>query len=422
MRLALYGPIYASGERANMGLQKSLFFIMLTDVLPRPYRRRGATAFLATRLSLRRLCGGTAIFYNYSGRIMEKNQFVSELAPGESAGGVFLLASSQQNQAKNGPYWRVEFRDATGSIEGKIWSPLSQQFTELKPGTLVELKGRVVVYRERNEVAVDAMRLLSEEESAELDLGDFMPASSVSAPVMLAELEGLCRKTFTHAPWKKFYKGLLRDEEIRRMLSIAPAAKGMHHAYAGGLLEHTLGVCRLAMEICNLYPQLDRQVLLAGALTHDLGKMWELSSGLLIDYTTQGRLIGHISIVLEKLEPFLRKSGLEPELAEHLKHLILSHHGLREYGSPCLPATQEAMTLHYADNLDAKLNQMRTALEGIPEGEEGWSGYVHGLDRSLFRPMQSPEIQDESGESGAGGKGKSSKKPLVSQCSLLSKE
>lgn len=346
---------------------------------------------------------------------MEKRQFISELVPGESADGLFLINLAQQNQARNGPYWRVVFKDSSGSIEGKIWSPLAQQVPELKAGNICEVQGRVVVYREKNEIAVDALRVLSEEEAGCINLGDFMPASSRDSESMLQELEALCRANFSHGPWKKFYKLILKDDEINSRLRIAPAAKAMHHAYAGGLLEHTLGVARAAMALADLYPSLDRQVLLAGAICHDLGKMWELSSGLVIDYTTQGRMIGHISIMLEILEPFLKKSGLEPELAEHLKHLVLSHHGSREFGSPCLPATAEAQVLHFADNIDAKINQFNAALGAVPDGEEGWSSFVPGLDRHLYQARQSPE----------GGKSKKSgdkTRQEESQCSLLLKE
>lgn len=345
---------------------------------------------------------------------MQKKQFISELVSGETVDGLFLISLAQQNQARNGPYWRVVFKDSSGSIEGKVWSPLAQQHPDLKAGNICELQGRMVLYRERNEIAVDALRVLSDEEAASVNLGDFLPAASRDSESMLQELEALCRQNFSHGPWKKFYKLILKDEDINARLRIAPAAKGMHHAYAGGLLEHTLGVARASMALADLYPSLDRQVLLAGAICHDMGKMWELSSGLVIDYTTQGRLIGHISIMLEKIEPFLKKSALEPELAEHLKHLILSHHGSREFGSPCLPATAEAQVLHFADNIDAKINQINGALEGVPEGEDGWSSYVPGLERHLFKAAQSPE---------SGKAKKNSPKSLQeSQCSLLLKE
>jgi 3'-5' exoribonuclease len=363
---------------------------------------------------------------------MEKRQFIGELGPGALVEDVFLLASARMNQARNGPYWRVEFRDTSGKMEGKIWSPVSQKFPELKPGCLVCAQGRVVVYRERNEIAVDDLRLLTEEEQAGLDLADFVASGGCDAETMLQELEKLCRKNFVHQPWIKFYRTLFGDDELMRRLRLAPAAKGMHHAYAGGLLEHTLGVCRLCLALSSLYPHLDKQTLLAGALCHDLGKIWELSSGLLAEYTSPGRLLGHISLGVEKLEPLMRKSDLEEELILHLKHLILSHHGIREFGSPVPPATAEAMALHYADNIDAKLNQVQGALEGIAPGEDAWSGYVPGLDRLLYRALPSPggaeadpapagEAAGEDPEP-AGNRARTAKNIRAGQCLLLLKE
>jgi 3'-5' exoribonuclease len=345
---------------------------------------------------------------------MDKKQFISELAPGGSVDGLFLLSSTQQNQARNGPYWRIEFRDSSGSIESKVWSPLSLSFPDLKPGCIADVQGRVVVYRERNEIAVDSMRVLEEDEQSSVYLGDFIPSSSRDGQSMLDELEDMCRKTFTHGPWKKFYKLLLRDEEISRKIHIAPAAKGIHHAYAGGLLEHILGVCRAVLSFADLYPQLDRQMLLAGGFCHDLGKIRELSSGILIDYTSTGRLIGHISLGVEMIEPALSKSGIESELAEHLRHLILSHHGSREFGSPVLPVTAEALALHFADNLDAKMNQALGVLGVVPDGESGWSNYVPGLERHLFQSLRSPQPDSASSKSG--------RVRQESQCLLLLKE
>jgi 3'-5' exoribonuclease len=157
-------------------------------------------------------------------------------------------------------------------------------------------------------------------------------------------------------------------------------------------------------------------MLLAGGLCHDLGKIRELSAGLSIDYTSAGRLMGHITLGLEMLSPLLRKSELEEELAGHLRHLMLSHHGALEFGSPCLPATAEALALHFADNLDAKMNQTRVALETVPEGESGWSGFVPGLSRHLFQSAPTPRPEAMPEESRAG------QTRRESQCSLLSKE
>ncbi len=331
-----------------------------------------------------------------SKHILEKRRFVESLTPGMEVSDLFLIAVAQQAQAKNGPYWRLEFRDAHGSISGKIWSPQSQNFPEISPGIAL-VTGRVTSYRDQPEIAVDSIRPLSAEESAGLDLSLFMPAAARSPHDMLEDLGRLAVGALSHEPWKRFVAAVLADPEIARALPTAAAAKAMHHAYVGGLLEHTLSVCGLCMRLCDHYPALDRQALFAGALCHDLGKIWELSSGLVADYTTQGRLIGHMSIVLERLAPLMRDAGLEPEYADHLRHLILSHHGTREFGSPVLPATAEALVLHYADNVDAKLNQIEATLNtALGEAETGWSAYVPALERTLYRAPKSPEPENAS--------------------------
>ncbi|MCC8194818.1 MAG: HD domain-containing protein [Deltaproteobacteria bacterium] len=321
---------------------------------------------------------------------MPKKQFITDFSVGDDVSTLFLLGAATQGQARNGPFWKLELRDSSGSLEAKIWSPQSQMYTNLAAGDIVEVAGRVSMYRERLEVAVDRMRVLDETEKAGLDLALFMAACERPAAELMGELERLCKTTFTHGPWRKLLRLVFADPWVATHLPTAPAAKVMHHAYAGGLLEHTLGVAKLCMTFADLYPHLDRQALLAAALCHDLGKLWELSQGLATDYTGEGRLMGHIQQVLDFLGPLARKAGLEDHLAQHLKHLILSHHGQYEFGSPRLPATGEAFALHYADNLDAKINQAKAALCNIPDGESGWSAYVPGLDRALFKPLPTP--------------------------------
>jgi 3'-5' exoribonuclease len=205
---------------------------------------------------------------------------------------------------------------------------------------------------------------------------------------MLRELTDLACATLTHAPWRKLILALLTDPDIASALRIAPAAKSLHHAYAGGLLEHTLSVARLCLRIADHYPELDRQALFAGAVCHDLGKLRELSSGPAVDYTTPGRLIGHIGLFTDMLGGFVRQAGLEEKFAQHLEHMILSHHGFHEFGAPRLPATAEALALHSADMLDAKLKQVEDALAGVEES--GWSDYYAPMERFLYRAPASP--------------------------------
>ena len=361
-----------------------------------------------------------------------KNRFISDLSLGEEVADIFIISTAQQGQSRNGPYWRLEFRDASGGVPGKIWSPQSQAYPDLTTGMAVWIKARVTSYRDKLELVVDSLRVLGEEEKTLLDMALFMPASSRSPDAMLADLKEMARVTLTHKPWRKLITSILEDREISAALRLAPAAKAMHHAYAGGLLEHTLSVTGLCMKLADQYPDLDRQALFAGAVCHDLGKLWELSSGLSIDYTTTGRLLGHISLLLEKLSPFIKKSNLEPELVEHLQHMILSHHGTHEFGSPQLPSTAEALALHYADIIDAKLHQVEAAISGLEENS--WSAYNVPLERFLYRAVKTPAPlhRSDAEKNTAKQTGRRSATPvqeepvqplsLFSQCSLLSKE
>lgn len=348
---------------------------------------------------------------------MTQRQTVHDLKAGDEVHSVFLLGAASLQQSRNGPYWRLELRDATGAVEAKIWSPLSASFSDLAAGRIVEISGRAGLFRDQLQVTVEALRPLTDEERGALNLADFMPSSPRPAADMLAEAEALCRTELTHAPWRNFALAVLNDESIRRRLLTAPAAKSVHHAYAGGLLEHMLSVARLCLLMADHYPELDRQTLLAAALFHDIGKLDEMSGGLNTEYTDAGRLLGHIVQGLAMLEPFLAASDVEPDLALHLRHLIASHHGELEFGSPRQPATAEAFVLHHADNVDARVAQWRalfpspaeeeTADEGqdarpaeggeheVPPGGASaagleWSPWQNTLNRSLCRPPRTP--------------------------------
>ena len=348
---------------------------------------------------------------------LEKGRMAADITPGGDVRGLFLIGAASQQQARNGPFWRLELRDASGVIEARIWSPLSREYSELAAGQIAEVEGRADMFRDQMQLSVSRLRLLSDAEREPLDVADFLLSSSRPAADMLAEIEAMCRTELRHKPWRRLMASLFRDEDIRARLLTATAAKSVHHAWAGGLLEHMLGVARLCLMFAGLYPELDRQVLLVGALTHDLGKLWELSGGLANDYTDEGRLIGHISLGLEKLEPHIRKSGLEPELALHLRHLVLSHHGLPEYGAPREPQTAEAFALHHADNVDAKLVQLRSLFDDALDPEAAvWSPYQTTLKRAVFRAPRTPDAPDRTERA---ERARAAQTPKEDQCSLL---
>ncbi len=321
---------------------------------------------------------------------MEKGIAVKDITPGAEVQGVFAVTQAAQAQSRNGPYWRLTLADAGGSVEAKIWSPLSAEFTEIPVGALVLVEARAGTYREQIQLTIEHLRLLDEAESAAVDPAELMPSSPFPLDEMMDELQGLLKDEFTHPGWRKLTQTVFKDDALRAAFRTCPAAKGVHHAYAGGLLEHTLGVFRLCRRFADQYAELDRQTLLAGALFHDFGKIREFSGGIANDYTDEGRLIGHLELGIEMLAPFLAKSGLDEGLQRHLRHLILSHHGTAEFGAVRLPQTAEALALHFADNMDAKMAQCRDLFAQIPEG--GWTPYQATLGRALYKGPRTPEM------------------------------
>jgi len=320
--------------------------------------------------------------------VIVKALYIRDISPGQTIQDTFLLAEARTGQSRNGPYWSLTLQDASGQMEAKVWSPLSQAHPGLSAGQVVQVRAQAANYRDKCQLTIDQ---LTEVDAAEVNLADFMPPSPVVPESLLAEVEELCRRELSHKPWRSLMKKILGDPDIRARLLPATGAKTVHHAYAGGLLEHTLAVARTCLALADLYPHLDRQILLVAALLHDLGKAWELSSGLSCEYTDEGRLLGHIQMGLARVEPFLAKAkDLDEGLALHLRHIIISHHGEYEFGSPRRPKTPEAFILHFADNIDAKLNTLAGAYADIEGTEQAWTPYQRYLDRFLFRAAHTP--------------------------------
>lgn len=319
----------------------------------------------------------------------EKTQFIAELKNGQPLNDAFVLAAARAGQSRNGPFWSLTLQDRTGRLEAKMWSPASLAYAEMPVGQIIVVEGQVQTYKDQLQAVLEKI----DEAAAEYPLNVFMEASSRPAQDMLEEIEAICQRELTCPLWIKFMRAVLQDPDIRARLLKAPGAKAMHHAYEGGLLEHTLAVLHLCLDFCDRYPELDREILVCAASLHDLGKAWELVGGLTNDYTDEGRLVGHIFLGLNVMEPFFQAVHMDEELLMHFRHIILSHHGEYEYGSPKRPKTAEALALHYADNLDAKLQQFRSAFAG-EEHEYGlWSPYQRSLERYLYKPSPTPNVE-----------------------------
>ena len=323
--------------------------------------------------------------------MQSKNLFVSDLQQGSAIEDLFLIAEARSAETRNGqPYWDLILQDATGKVSAKIWAPLSQQANGLAPGHFLHVQAKVELFREKFQLNITRFEEI-DPEGETLDWSAFVPRTAEAPEAILEDLEQLCRNELQHKPWRALCRSVLRDPEIRQRLLQAPAAKSVHHAYRGGLLEHTRQVCRVCLQFAALYPDLDKELLFVAALFHDFGKAWELEGLATWDYSDAGQLLGHIHLGLERLEPFLRRQkGLDPELALHLKHAILSHHGELEFGSPKRPKTPEAFALHFADNLDSKLTTASAALNDLGEHDGGWTPKVWALQRQLFKRTPTP--------------------------------
>jgi 3'-5' exoribonuclease len=311
-----------------------------------------------------------------------KTVFVADLKEGQQLFDLFLVSRKSLAETKSGnPYLALTLMDRSGEIEARAWDNAARLDALAEVGRIVVVEGQVKAFREQRQLTVTGLQPVAE---GSVDLAHFMPASRRAPPEMQAELADLIA-TIADPGLRKLLAGLFQGQLLQEF-SRAPAAKMMHHACLGGLLEHTLSIAGLALKVCEHYPQLDRDLLLAGALLHDLGKVREFSyTSVPFDYTDQGRLIGHLVLGAEMVRAQAeRVSSLPPARLDQLLHLILSHHGRYEFGSPCLPMTQEAILLHHLDDIDAKMELISRLSEQVEGNGYRWSDYQRSLERFLL--------------------------------------
>ncbi|MFH1215209.1 MAG: HD domain-containing protein [Pseudomonadota bacterium] len=314
---------------------------------------------------------------------MNDTLFIRDIQDGQQVDGVFLLKELIRSETKAGkPYLTLKLMDKTGELTGRIWDDADRWEPECVAGQALAVSGRSQSYKGNLQLIINEVRRLEE---GEVELARFIPCTSGDIEAMAAELVVLAKSVddpFVRKLLLKFF----HDDVFFEIFKKAPAAKSMHHAYLGGLLEHTLHVARLADKVCGLYPSINRSLLMAGAILHDVGKVEELSvSSSLFDYTDQGRLMGHMVLGVEMVHNKAGKiKDFPPELAMRIKHLILSHHGRHDFGAPTLPMLHEAFVLNFIDDLDAKINYVERLSAQVPEDTYQWSEYQRNLERFLF--------------------------------------
>jgi 3'-5' exoribonuclease len=282
--------------------------------------------------------------------------------------------------------------DCTGEVEGRIWDRVDEFSARFNRDDFVLVSGKASVYLGRMQLVIQELTRLEE---ADIDLVDFLPVSARPVDEMVAELQRVVDK-LDDPHLQSLMELFLADADFMAGYTRAPAAKSMHHVCLGGLLEHSLSVAHLAADICRRYPDLNLDLLVTGALLHDIGKVAELRYQRSFEYTDAGKLLGHIVIGVEMVEEKIRSLGTFPQdLAVHLKHLLLSHHGQYEYGSPKRPKTVEAVILNFLDDLDSKINGVRTHIEREPDSESAWTQYHKQYDRYFFKGVGHPVISDK---------------------------
>jgi 3'-5' exoribonuclease len=311
-----------------------------------------------------------------------KTSFVTDLGSEQSITSFFLVHEKEIRNTREGKaYLRLELGDRSGTIEARMWDQFDAVVKDINRDDFVKVQARVEVYRNKPQLSLQNLRLAKPEE---IDLADFLPHTKADVGKMYAQL--LEYAGSIGSPWlKRLVTGIISDPGIAARYKRAPAAKVMHHAYLGGLLEHVIGLCGLAKQIAAHYPELDVDLLLTAAILHDVGKLDELCYERAIGYTVEGQLLGHIVMEFETVSKAIDAiEGFPPNLKTVVQHMLISHHGQYEFGSPKLPMIREAMAFHYMDDLDSKLAAVRAAL-ALDTGEPEWSAYSGALGRKFLR-------------------------------------
>lgn len=315
-------------------------------------------------------------------------RFVNTLKDGDLVEEVYFVADRQLRANRNAAlYLSVDLRDRTGVINGRLWNVTEVSCEPIQSGCFARVRGKVQVYQGTLQLILTHIMPHTAEE---LSPADFEQGPSQSISALLDELRATLG-TIQDAAIQAVLTCFLEDSAIIESLCTMPAGVKAHHAYRGGLLEHIVTLSRLAHKVCEVYPQVNRDLLLAGVFLHDIGKLRELACESGFVYTDEGQLLGHLVIGVEMLTEKIplaeQKLGhaFPQETKLRLKHMILSHHGSYEFGSPRLPMTPTAIALHLIDNLDAKIHEFSQVIASDPNNGSHWTLFQPRLDRKLFK-------------------------------------
>jgi 3'-5' exoribonuclease len=317
-------------------------------------------------------------------------RYVNQLANGDSVDEVFLVADKQLRANRQGNlYLHLELRDKSGSLGARLWNATEGLARTFEPGDFLQARGKIQVFQGALQVILSHIETI---DSTRVDPEDFLPQTTQNVTKLAARLRELLF-SIGNPHLRALVECFLIDDEFVRKFTTAPAGIKNHHAYQAGLLEHVVTLLTIADRIADLYPDLDRDLLMAGIFLHDIGKIDELSYERAFGYTDEGQLIGHlvmgVEMLRDKVEQTKDLTG-EPfptELLLRLKHMILSHHGTLEFGSPKLPMTPEAIALHHLDNFDAKIHAFTREIRDDPVKDTAWTPFHQNLGRRIYKGL-----------------------------------
>src|SRR4051794_27942484 len=312
-----------------------------------------------------------------------KSPYVNELEPNQVIQTSFLVHSKEIRQKKSGEFYlSLLLADRTGELDAKMWDNVAEVLDAFERDDFVRVKGLIQVFHNRPQMTIHKLRRMDD---SEIEFVDYFPSSRRDPDVMWAELRALV-EGIANPHLRALLDAMVADPDIAARYRRAPAAKQIHHAFLGGLLEHVLSLCSLARATAPHYPSVDLDLLLTGVLLHDIGKIHELNYERGFSYSNDGQLLGHIHIGVRMVSEKLRAlPDFPPALRSLVEHMILSHHGELEYGSPKVPLFPEALLLHYLDDLDSKMECMRALIDNDRQVEGCFTSYHQILSRSALK-------------------------------------
>ncbi len=326
--------------------------------------------------------------------------FLRDAAPGDLIDDVFVISGKQFAAGSNGKFYiKIFVTDKTAQVTSRKWNATRETFNALPESGFVRLKGRIENYQNNLQLIIEDFFVAKEDS---FDIGDLMPRTDQDIPTLARRLREILA-SLRNASLKSLIDTYLADTDLMTKFERAPAAQTFHHAYIGGLLEHTVNTLEVADAIVKFYPKLSRDLVLAGIFLHDIAKTWELSYDCAFGYTDGGYLVGHIvksaMWVEHKAAEAQKKTGqaIPQPLIDVLQHIILSHHGEPQYGAAKTPATPEAIFVHTVENLDAKMMMSLSATRGESAGasEGNWTEYMKAFGGRLYRPDPAADPSDE---------------------------